>query len=91
MRTEASPEAQQICDGLILALLDEFRKIRETLHAEKSVGLKVFSSRNLGVWVHLLLYVLRGKVTTTSVALVNGIRSSVFTYHVRLSQILIKF
>ena len=30
-RTEASPEAQQIYDELILALLDEFRKIRETL------------------------------------------------------------
>ena len=31
MRTEASPEAQQIYDELILVLLDEFRKIRETL------------------------------------------------------------
>ena len=30
-RTEASPEAQQIYDELILALLDEFRKVRGTL------------------------------------------------------------
>ena len=29
--TEPSPEAQQIYDEMILALLDEFRKIRETL------------------------------------------------------------
>jgi len=34
--TEELPEAQQIYDELILALLDEFRKIRETLmHASR--------------------------------------------------------
>ena len=34
-RTATSPEAQQIYDERILAVLDEFRKIRETLHACK--------------------------------------------------------
>jgi len=43
--TEELPEAQQICDELILALLDEFRKIRETLlnlgkkHIKHKLGL----------------------------------------------------
>ncbi|MDH5779446.1 MAG: hypothetical protein OEZ29_02490 [Candidatus Bathyarchaeota archaeon] len=38
MCTAELPEAQQIYDELILALLDEFRKIRETLmHASRHV------------------------------------------------------
>jgi len=51
--TEELPEAQQICDELILALLDEFRKIRETLLnlGKKHIKHKLGLCMQEGSWV----------------------------------------
>jgi len=59
VHTEELPEAQQIYDELILALLDEFRKIRETLpnlgkkHVKHKLGLCMHESSRVSVHVSL--------------------------------------
>ena len=68
-RTEASPEAQQIYDELILALLDEFRKIRENLPhlGKKHIKDKPGLYNNLCRIVETLISLLETKPEKTSI------------------------
>ncbi len=67
--TEDAPEAQQIYDTLILALLDEFHKIRKTLHnlGRRQAKHKVGLHNNLCRIAETLISLLKIKPDKTSI------------------------